>query len=222
MVRAACLVIAASLPFGAPAWAQPELEIQGGAGYVYDSREGPSSPAINAAMTVWLTTHTGIGVRFVKGLTDDHYDPPIVDDDRTWLGPGGLRMWSGMLQVRGHKGRAEFNFGIGFGAHSSNDEVILTGIRRADGTIDPITPELHRLRYPTGFIALEMLTGIRLGGPFHLKGGFTYLVPFDIQPFQPMIVLAIKPRQSDPSASWRRNDQKGIAWRRGVVAVRYR
>lgn len=195
MARLMFLLISPLLLYGPNASAQGlQVEAQGGVGYVRDSGEGPSVPAANAAAIVWLTSHTGIGVRFVQGLQDDRYDPPIVSDDRTFLGPGGLQMWSAMFQLRGHKRRVEFNFGVGLGGHLSDDEDVLTGIRRADGTIDPITPELHRLRYSTGGIASEMLIGVRLGGPFHLKSGFTYLLSGDVHPFQPVVALAIKSR----------------------------
>ncbi len=99
-------------------------------------------------------------------------------------------MWS----LRGQNRRVEFNVGIGLGGHLSDDKDVLTGIRRADGTIDPITPEVHRLRYSTGGIASELLIGVRLRGPFHLKGGFTHLLSGDVHPFQPVVVLAIKYR----------------------------
>ena len=195
MARLVFLLISSLLLYGSHASAQGlQVEAQGSVGYVRDSGEGPSVPALNVAAIVWLTSRVGIGGHVVRGIGNDHFDPPIVNDDRTFLGPGGLRMWAAMFHLRGEQRRVEFNLGVGLGGHSYEDHDVLTGIRRADETIDPITPELHRLRYATGFIASEMLIGIRLVGPVHLKGGFTYGLADDVHPFQPMMLLSIKSR----------------------------
>lgn len=37
------------------------IEVQGGAGDVFDSAEGPSVPAANAGVVAWLTRRWGIG-----------------------------------------------------------------------------------------------------------------------------------------------------------------
>lgn len=170
----------------------PEVELQVGGGYVRDSGEGPSVPSATAGAVLWLAQHVGIGGRFVQGIGNDHFDPPVQGGDRIFLGPGGLRLWTATVQGRWFTHGIELNLGIGWGGHSYEHQEILTGIRRADGRIDPITPMLLSQRYGVGFIASEVLIGRRLVGPFHVKGGFTYGLAGDVHPFQPLVLFSVK------------------------------
>ena len=144
----------------------------------------------------------GAGVsayRLTKGIGDDHFDPPIDAGDRTFFGPGDLRMWAVTSQWRGVERGIEVNFGVGVGGHGSRDEQLITGIRRGgvgdeDEVIDPIAPLYIRQRTGSGFIALDLLVGRRLFGPLHVKGGFTYGLAGDLHPFQPVLVFALSRR----------------------------
>ena len=181
--------------FSLPAAAQsPGVELQGGAGYVRDSGEGPSVRTASAGAVLWLTQNVGIGGRFIQGIGNDHFDPAIQAGDRIFFGPGGLRMWTATAQGRWLVHGLEWNLGVGWGGHSYEYQETLTGIRRGDGTIDPITPTPIPQRYGTGFIASEVLVGRRLVGRLHVKGGFTYGLAGDVHPFQPLVVLTVKSR----------------------------
>jgi hypothetical protein len=195
MRRFAIVIVMVGVLFSPPALAQTlEVEVQGGAGYVHDSGEGPSVPTVAAGAVLWLTPHVGISGRYARGIGDDHFDPPVSGGDRTFFGPGGLRMWAATIEWRGFQNGFEFNAGLGWGGHSYEYQEILTGIRRAGGSIDPITPKLLRQRYGIGMIASEVLVGHRIVGPFHLKAGFTYGLAGDVHPFQPVVVLSFKAR----------------------------
>jgi hypothetical protein len=128
------------------------------------------------------------------GIGNDHFDPPSQAGDRIFYGPGGVRMWAVTVQGRGVSHGIELNLGAGWGGHSYEYQETLTGIRRADGSIDPITPRPIAQRYDIGFIAFEALIGRRLVGPLHVKGGFTYGLTGDIHPFQPLVLLSLKAR----------------------------
>lgn len=190
-------VAAAMLLFPTNASAQERgIELQGGAGYVRDSGEGPSVRAVSAGVVAWLTSGWGIGARLTKGLGHDHFDPVADRGDRVFLGPADLRAWAVTSQWRAFTGRTEVNVGLGFGGHGYRYEEILTGIRRGDaedGRIDPIPPRLVRRRSGSGFLALDFLLGRHLHGPLHVKGGFTYGIAGDVHPFQPMVMLVWKP-----------------------------
>jgi hypothetical protein len=190
--------VSAMLLFHADASAQERgIELQAGAGYVRDSGEGPSVPAVNAGVVAWLTSGWGVGVRVTKGLGDEHFDPVVDGGDRIFLGPADLPAWAVTSQWRGFAGGTEVNAGVGFGGHGYRYEEILTGIRRGDaegGRIDPTPPRFVRLRSGTGFIALDLLIGRRLRGPLHVKGGFTYGLAGDLHPFQPLVMLVWKPQ----------------------------
>jgi hypothetical protein len=153
-------VVSAMLLFHTPAVAQDRgIELQGGAGYVFDSAEGPSVPALHAAAVAWLMRGWGLGARVAEGLTDDR-------------GTGDLRIWALTSQWRGLARGTEVNFGLGVGS---------SGWRRM------------RLRSGVGFIAIDLLVGRHLAGPFHVKGGFTYGLTGDSHPFQPVVLIAWKP-----------------------------
>jgi hypothetical protein len=178
MLRLCVIVMPALMFFDAAAFAQARgVELQGGAGYVRDSGEGPSVPAVNAGVVAWITRGWGIGARLTEGLTDDHYDPPRDGGDRLFYGPGDLRMWTVTSQWRAIARGTEVNIGVGVGGHGYRYTEILTGIRRGDEDeerIDPIPPQLIRMRSGSGFIAFDLLVGRRLAGPVHVKAGFTY------------------------------------------------
>ena len=101
-------------------------------------------------------------------------------------------MWTATVQGRWLANGIELNVGIGWGGHSYEYQELLTGIRRGDGRIDPITPVPIPQRYGIGLIASEVLIGRRLVGPFHVKGGFTYGLAGDVQPFQPLVLVSVK------------------------------
>ena len=198
MTRVSVFVLSAVMFSHTPVSAQePGIELQSGAGYVYDSGEGPSVPAVSIGVVAWITPGWGLGVRLTDGLTDDHFNPPVEGGDRTFFGPGDLRMWSVTSQWRGVARGTEVNLGLGVGGHGYRYEELLTGIRRAtdddEDHIDPITPRLIRMRSGSGFIAFELFVGRRLVGPLYLKGGFTYGLAGDLHPFQPVVIFAFKP-----------------------------
>lgn len=198
MPRSSVLTLSAVMLFAVNTLAQERgIELQGGAGYVYDSGEGPSVPAASTGVVGWITPGWGLGVRLTHGLTDDHFDPPVEGGDRTFFGPGDLRMWSVTSQWRGVARGTEVNLGLGVGGHGYRYEEILTGIRRAtdddEDHIDPIIPRLIRMRSSSGFIAFELFVGRHLFGPLHLKGGFTYGLAGDLHPFQQVVIFAFKP-----------------------------
>ncbi len=200
MPRLAVLAMSVLTFFHADAFAQERgVELQGGVGYVHDSGEGPSVPAVSTSVVGWITQGWGVGVRLTKGIRDDHFDPPIDAGDRTFFGPGDLRMWAVTSQWRGVSRGTELNFGVGVGGHGYRYEQLITGIRRGGDEeghperIDSITPRLSRMRSGSGFIAFDLLVGRRVFGPVHVKGGFTYGLAGDLHPFQPVIVIAFKP-----------------------------
>jgi len=195
----AVLVLFAVLFLSSNAAAQERgIELQGGLGYVYDSGEGPSVPAVNLGVVGWITPGWGVGVRLTEGTVDDHYDPPHDAGDRIFLGPGDLRIWAVTSQWRGIARGTEVNIGVGVGGHGYRYKEILTGIRRGsaegeDERIDPVRPQLLTSRSGSGFIALDLLIGRRLFGPLHVKGGFTYGLSGDLHPFQPVVIFAFAP-----------------------------
>ena len=195
MPRFATGTLVALILCGSSAAAQtPELEVQVGAGYVGDSGEGPSVPTASAGAILWLTRNVGIAGRLLTGIGDDHFEPPTSGGDRTFLGPGSLRLWTATVEGRWSIQGIELNVGLGWGGHSYEYKEILTGIRRADGSIDPITPMPIHQRYRIGLIASEVFVGRPLGGAFHVKAGFTYGLAGDVRPFQPLVLLAVKTR----------------------------
>jgi hypothetical protein len=136
---------------------QRGIELQAGGGYVFDSAEGPSVPAVNAGAVGWLTPGWGIGVRLAEGITDS--------DDH-------LRIWALTSQWRWFARGTEVNLGLGIGS---------SGWRVAGR------------RSGVGFLAIDLLAGRHLIGPFHVKGGFNWGVMDDSHPFQPVVLLAWKP-----------------------------
>ena len=168
------------------------VEVQAGAGYVLDTGEGPSVPAVNAGVVAWFAREWGIGLRLTEGLTDDHYAPPIQSETSTFLGPGDLRMWAITYQRRGFGRGIEVNLGVGVGGHGFRFQYIRTGARRSDGRVDPIPPEFNNRRSGSGFMAIDLLVGRRLIGPLHVKGGFISGLAGDLLPFQPAVVFAFK------------------------------
>ena len=104
-MRKLCVfVVPAMLLFHTSAFAQERgIEFQGGAGYVVDSGEGPSVPAVNAAAVAWLTRGWGLGARLAEGLTDDR---------RT----RDLRIWALTSQWRWFGQGTEVNLGLGIGS----------------------------------------------------------------------------------------------------------
>ena len=199
MPKLCVLVMPALMFFHTAAFAQDRgIELQGGSGYVLDSGEGPSVPAVTAGVVAWITRGWGVGVRLTEGLTDDHYDPPQDAGDRLFYGAGDLRMWTITSQWRRIARGTEVNIGVGVGGHGYRYEEILTGIRRGgfdDERIDPIPPQLIRMRSGSGFIAFDLLVGRRLAGPVHVKGGFTYGLAGDIHPFHPLLLVAWHPER---------------------------
>ena len=197
MLRLSVLLLPSLMVFHTAAIAQERgIEFQGGAGYVHDSGEGPSVPAVNAGVIAWITRGWGMGLRLTEGLRNDHYDPPHDGGDRLFFGPGDLRMWSVTSQWRGTARGTEVNVGVGIGGHGYRYTEILTGIRRGpvdDDRIDPIPPQLIRTRSGSAFIAFDLLVGRRLFGTVHVKGGFTYALSGDLHPVQPLLVFAWKP-----------------------------
>jgi hypothetical protein len=187
----------ASLLFYTAAFAEERgVELQGGAGYVVDSGEGPSVPAVTAGVVAWITRGWGIGVRLTEGLSDDHYDPPHEGGDRLFYGPGDLRMWTITSEWRAIARGTEVNIGVGVGGHGFRYTEILTGIRRGDGEgerIDPIPPQLVRSRSGSALIAFDLLIGRRLFGAVHMKAGFTYALSGDIHPFHPLVLVSWQP-----------------------------
>lgn len=158
MRRLCVCVVPAMLLFHTPAFAQERgIELQGGAGYVFDSGEGPSVPAVNAAALAWLTRGWGMGVRLAEGLADpgDH-----------------LRIWALTSQWRWFGRGTEVNLGLGIGSSGWRYEHSRSGV---------------------GFLAIDLLVGHHLAGPFHVKGGFNWGLMDDSHPFQPVVLLAWKP-----------------------------
>lgn len=195
MPRLAFVLVLVLIPGISPATAQtPELELQGGAGYVWDSGEGPSVPSVTTGVVVWLTSHVGIAGRLVWGIGNDHYDPPIESEARIFFGPGSPRMWTATVQRRWFTHGTELSVGVGWFGHSYEYQEIVTGILRADWSVEPLTPMLIKERSPTGSIASEFLIGRRLAGSVHIKGGFTYGLADDIHPFQPLVLFIVKAR----------------------------
>jgi hypothetical protein len=148
------------------------IELQGGVGYVLDSGEGPSVPAVNAAAVAWLTRGWGVGARLTEGLTDDDIGQSFA--------PGDLRIWAITSQWRWTPRAFEVNAGIGAGGHGYRFKSIQTG-------------ERTRSRNGSGFVALDLLVGHHLAGPVHIKGGFTFGLSGDLFPFQPVVLFAFKP-----------------------------
>ena len=169
------------------------FEVLAGAGYVLDTGEGPSVPTLNGGVTLWLTSNMGIGLQLMAGIGNDHFSQP-VEGDPYFLGTGGMRMWAATAEWRGFKRGVEFDFGVGLGRHSFEDHYDDTGIRHAADSINPTIRHTRRYRYETEVIASKFLIGRRLVGPFHLKGGFMLGYADDIQPFQPLVVLSVRPR----------------------------
>jgi hypothetical protein len=168
------------------------LELQAGGGYVHDSGEGPSQGAVEVGAVFWLTSHTGVGSSFVKGIGDDHFQPPEHAGDRIFLGPGGLRQTTFTVQFRGvDELGLEWNFGIGIGSVSYEYQQILTGIRRANGEIDPVTPTLLRDRSGVESIPIEVLAGHHIRGPLGVKAGFTYHLTGDMHPFNARLLASV-------------------------------
>ena len=166
----------------ADAFAQERgIEMQAGAGYVFDPGQGPSVPTATVGAIGWITRGWGVGVRLSKGLRDDPYDPPIEIRDGFTIGPGDLRMWSLTSQWRWFARGTEVNFGFGAGGHGYRYKRIQQGIER------------YGSRSGSGFVAFELLAGRRLRGPLHLKGGFTHGLAGDLHPFQPVVMLVLKP-----------------------------
>ena len=157
------------------------IEVQAGAGYVFDTGEGPSVPTATVGAIGWITRGWGFGARLSKGLRDDPYDPPIEIGDGFALGPGDLRIWSLTSQWRWFAGGTEVNFGFGAGGHGYRYKRIQQGIERAGS------------RSGSGFVAFELFAGRHLRGPLYVKGGFTYGLAGDLHPFQPIVMLVFKP-----------------------------
>jgi hypothetical protein len=182
MTRAAAVFVISLLTlFGAGLSAQERgIELQGGIGYLRDSGEGPSLPAVSAGVVGWIARSWGFGVRLSKGLGVDRLEPPIDAGDRTAPGRGDLRMWAVTSQWRGFARGTEVNVGVGAGAHGYQQEDIITGATRGS-------------RSGSGLIALDLLVGRRVAGPLHVKGGFTYGWAGDQHPFQPVLIFAFAP-----------------------------
>ena len=160
MSRPCVFVLPVMMLFHSPALAQGRgIELQGGAGYVFDSAEGPSVPAVNAGAAVWLARRWGLGARLTEGLTHDR-------DARD------LRIWALTSQWRWFGRGTEVNLGLGIGS---------SGWRNAYG------------RSGVGFLAIDLLVGRHLAGPFHVKAGFTSGLMDDSHPFQPLVLLAWRP-----------------------------
>jgi hypothetical protein len=189
------VALSAVTGFHTAAFAQRGVEVQAGAGYVLDTGEEPSVPAVNAGVVAWFAREWGIGVRLTEGVADDHYDPPRQGLSSTFLGPGDLRMWAITYQRRGFVRGLEVNLGVGVGGHGFRFQYIRTGVMRADGRIDPIRPEFHNRRSGSGFMAIDLLVGRHLIGPLHVKGGFTSGLSVDLFPFQPMVIVAFRHRK---------------------------
>jgi hypothetical protein len=98
-----CVCVVAAMLFYTPVFAQDRgIELQGGGGYVFDSGEGPSVPALNGAAIAWLTRGWGLGARLTEGVTSDQ-------------GNGDLRIWALTSQWRWFGGGTEVNLGVGVG-----------------------------------------------------------------------------------------------------------
>src|SRR5687767_12624169 len=101
MAKAAVVIMSACLLFHTHALAQERgIELQGGVGYVFESGEGPSVPAVNAGVVGWLTRRWGVGARLTEGLTVDRPDSIADDHGNILLGKGDLRMWAITSQWR--------------------------------------------------------------------------------------------------------------------------
>ena len=164
----------------ATAFAQERgIELQTGAGYVFDSAEGPSVPAANAAVAVWLTRRWGIGARLAEGLTDERLDLPPDEFGNVLRAVGDLRVWALTSQWRWFARGVEVNAGVGVGS---------SGFRFKSDRAGQRTTR----RSGVGFLALDLLVGRRIAGPIHLKGGFKYGLMDDSHPFQPVVMIALR------------------------------
>ena len=173
--------MSACLLFDAHALAQERgIELQGGAGYVFDPGEGPSVPSVNAGVIGWLTPGWGFGVRLAEGLTDERRDSVPDENGNKFLGPGDLRMWAITSQWRWFAQAFEVNVGVGAGGHGFRFKQIRMG-------------KVVGSRSGSAFIAFDMLVGRRVAGPLHVKGGFTYGLAGDLHPFHPVVMFAWKP-----------------------------
>ena len=129
------------------------FEVLAGAGYVLDTGEGPSVPTLNGGVTLWLTSHMGIGLQLVAGIGNDHFSQP-VEGDPYFLGTGGMRMWAATAEWRGFKRGFEFDCGVGLGLHSFEMHSAL-----------PTTP--NQPRFKTEVLASKFLIGRTLARIIH-------------------------------------------------------
>ena len=108
MMRRFVLMTLPLMLFPAIAVAQDRgVELHAGAGYVFDSGEGPSVPAATVGATGWITRRWGIGVRLSEGVRDE------VD---AGVALGDLRVWALTSQWRWFPGGTEINAGVGAGS----------------------------------------------------------------------------------------------------------
>ena len=155
------------------------IEVQGGAGYVFDSAEGPSVPAANAAVVAWLTRGWGIGVRLAEGLTDEPFGLTADGVDSGLRAVGDLRVWALTSQWRWFARGVEVNAGVGVGSSGFRYKTDRAGQRTTT-------------RSGVGFVAFDFLVGRHIAGPVHLKGGFNYGLMDDSHPFQPVVLIALR------------------------------
>ena len=180
MTRAAVLVAGCVVCLSAEAFAQQRgIELQGGAGYVFDSAEGPSVPAVNAGLVVWLTRGWGLGARLAEGLADERFDLAADESGDVSRSLGDLRVWALTSQWRWFARAIEVNAGVGVGSSGWRSKSVRTGERTTS-------------RSGVGFLALDVMVGRRIAGPVHLKGGFTYGLMDDSHPFQPVVMVALR------------------------------
>ena len=155
------------------------IEVQGGAGYVFDSAEGPSVPAVNAGVVAWLTRGWGIGARLAEGLTDERFDRSPREFEDASRAIGDLRVWALTSQWRWFARAVEINAGVGVGSSGWRSKYVRAGERMTS-------------RSGVGFLAFDLLVGRRIAGPVHLKGGFNYGLMDDSHPFQPVVMFALR------------------------------
>jgi len=176
MPRVVLFVLSAMILFQTDVFAQARgIEVQAGAGYVFDAGEGPSVPAVNVGVVAWITRGWGMGVRLTEGVGHEYLDAPI----EAFLGQGDLRMWTLTSQWRWFARGTEVNVGLGVGGQGYRYHYDRAG-------------QLIRRRSGSAIIPIDLLIGRRITGRLYVKGGFTYGLAGDAHPFQPVVVFAWK------------------------------
>jgi hypothetical protein len=191
MHRCYAVVLSVVVLFPGVAAAQSGVQLEGYAGpaYVQDSGEGSSGVALTLGGVVWLSSTVGVGANMTVDVRENHR-PSTVAGDRTFLAPANARQSAVVVQFRTVEQGTEVGFGVGLSHLSYDDRTIVTGIRRADGSIDPTSPRVLLERTGTEAIRMQLLIGRPVTRHVKVAGGFTYDVAGDIHPFVPMFVVS--------------------------------